>query len=514
MFKQSLSDLYGFVIVVGSFWRYINSKTETILTFGSIPLTPPSPQWGEGKGEGWIISMKSSRWVLFLVVGFWGLVFLAEPIAVSSAQPSCCADDPALSYFLFPKASQTYPYLVRYETFFSAQLNKEKGFFIILPEDFFQNPNTRYPVLFLLHGYSFYRTGMWWKVHSPEKAKRLLCEVKEEEYHWLFHEEIAVIAYAMTDPKNRTYRDLEQSLEKRFQELSQHGGLSESDYTPKEIAQSIAAHNLHPRGSLNDPFHPLQKMVIVLPDGDNGFYTDANGGERLFPETKNQGACDDFYSGEALNYSLFPFFYMKPGALGKHESYFLELVQYIESQSVYRERLLRRRGLGGNSMGGFGAIKFGLKYPALFQSVSSQSGLLNIGLLRDKWMLKMVMPEFLEVFGRLEPNKLPSGSSLNLKYIEANNPMTLIHERGINQLPRWLYFDYGSKEGFEGITEGNKEFEKLLREGNHQIPAQAFNGRSGHNYQFWRSRCGNILQHHSDVFRGIESSGTRNRDSK
>jgi S-formylglutathione hydrolase FrmB len=152
-------------------------------------------------------------------------------------------------------------------------------------------------------------------------------------------------------------------------------------------------------------------------------------------------------------------------------------------------------------MGGFGAIKLGLKYPQLFQSISSQSGLLDTGLLQDKWMLKMVMPEFLEVFGRLEPNKLPSGSSLNLKYIEANNPLDLIKKKGMSRLPAWLYFDYGSKEGFEGITEGNKEFEKILREINHQIPVQPFNGKSGHNYQFWRSRSGNILQHHSDVFR-------------
>ena len=458
--------------------------------------------------------MKSARWALFLIVGFCGLLFFVEPLAVSNAQLPCCPEDPGLSYFLSPKASQTYQYLVRYEIFFSTQLNKEKGFFIILPEDFFQNVNVKYPVLFLLHGYNFYRTGIRWKAHSPERARRLLCEVKEEEYHWLLHEDIALLAYAMMDSKNRTYRDLERSLEERFQEVATYGGLAKGDYTPKEIAQSIVSDNLYPQRNLNDPFHPLQKMVIVLPDGDNGFYTDANEGKRLFPGTKNQRACDDFYPGEALNYSLFPFLYMKPGALGRHESYFLELLQYIESQSRYGERLLRRRGLGGYSMGGFGAIKLGLKYPHLFQSISSQSGLLDIGLLQDKWMLKMVMPEFLEVFGRLEPNKLPSGSSLNSKYIQANNPSDLIKKKGMNRLPHWLYFDYGSKEGFEGITEGNKEFEKLLREVNHQIPVQPLNGKSGHNYQFWRSRSGNILQHHSDVLKGVEDSRDRDYESK
>jgi enterochelin esterase-like enzyme len=382
-------------------------------------------------------------------------------------------------------------------------LNKEKGFFIILPENFFQNPKAQYPVLFLLHGYNFHRTGIWWKVYSPEKAKRVLYEKKEEEYHWLFHENIALIAYAMMDAKNRTYRDLEKSLEMRFQELSQHEGLAKGDYAPKEISQSIVSHNLHPQGDLNDPFRPLQKMVIILPDGDNGFYTDENEGKALFPETKNRKACDDFNPGEALNYSLFPFLYLKPGALGKHESYFLELLEYMDSQSPYRERILRKRGLGGVSMGGFGAVKLGLKYPHLFQSISSQSGLLDNERLRDKWMLKMIMPEFLEVFGRLEINRFPSSSSLDLKHLQANNPLILLKGKGINQLPPWLYFDYGSKEALEGITEGNRDFEKVLREGSHQIPLQPFNGKSGHNYQFWRSRSGNILQHHSDIFQRV-----------
>ena len=70
-------------------------------------------------------------------------------------------------------------------------------------------------------------------------------------------------------------------------------------------------------------------MIIMLPDGDNGFYTDENEGKRFFPQTKNPKACDDFNSGEGLNYSLFPFLYMKPGALGRYESYFLEFVNIL-----------------------------------------------------------------------------------------------------------------------------------------------------------------------------------------
>ena len=443
--------------------------------------------------------MKFKRWY-WICVGIFELLLISWSIEALWANSPCCPENSELIYLLHPKPSQKFQYLVRYETFYSTSLGKEKGYFIILPDDFYENRNARYPILFLLHGYNFERRGGWWKVYSPENARKVLCEAKEEEYHWLLHEDIAVIAYAMMDLKNRTYGDLEKSLEERFEELSKHGGLAEGDYTPEQIAQSIVSYNLHPRGHLNDPFQPIAKMILFLPDGDNGFHTDENEGKALFPEVKNREACDDFNPGEAFNYSLFPFLYMKPGALGRHESYFLEFLEYVESHASYRERILKKRGLGGMSVGGFGAIKLGLKYPHLFQSVSSQSGLLDLELLKDKLMLKMIMPEFLEVFGHLEPKKLPLSSSLDSNYIQENNPLTLLTPRGLRQLPPWIYFDYGKKEGFNGITKGNQNFEKALKEGSHQIPVQPFNGQSKHNNQFWRSRTGNILQHHSDIF--------------
>ena len=447
--------------------------------------------------------MKMKDRNLTRIILFSLLLASAGSFGTSDASPPCCSEDPEVSYLLSPQSSQRFQYLVRYESFFSRILGKEKGFFIILPEDFYQRPGFKYPVLFLLHGYNFHRKGVWWKVRSPEKAMKILCEVKEEEYHWLLHEDIALIAYAMMDSRNRTYQGLERDLQDRFEELSRSGGLEKKDDSPKEIAQSIAFHNLHPGGNSNDPFHPIMKMIIVLPDGDNGFYTDENEGKRLFPGTKDSNPCDRFLPGEAFHYSLLPFLLMKPGALGRHESYFLEILHYLDGQASYRDRVLQVRGIGGISMGGFGAMKLGLKYPHLFQSISSQSGLLDIDLLQDKWMLKMIMPEFLEVFGRLEAAKFPSSSFLDRNYILANNPHTLIKEKKIFRLPSWLYFDYGKNEGFHGITGGNQNVEKMLNEklGSHQIPVQPHNGKAAHNNRFWRSRTGNILKHHSDVFR-------------
>ena len=90
----------------------------------------------------------------------------------------------------------------------------------------------------------------------------------------------------MMDARNRTYRDLEKSLEERFEELSKYAGLAKGDYAPKEIAQSIVSYNLNSRGNLSDLFYPIQKMIIVLPDGDNGFYTDENERKKTLPGNK------------------------------------------------------------------------------------------------------------------------------------------------------------------------------------------------------------------------------------
>ena len=143
-------------------------------------------------------------------------------------------------------------------------------------------------------------------------------------------------------------------------------------------------------------------------------------------------------------------------------------------------------------------MKIGLKYPDLFQSMSSQSGLLDLDVVKNKWMLKMLMPEYLEIFGRLEAKQFPPSSSFDFNHIRANSPVAILKEKKIDRLPASIYFDYGKNEDYSGITLGNRNFEKATGEGSHQIDAQPFNGKAGHNYQFWRSRLGVVLKHHSD----------------
>jgi putative tributyrin esterase len=90
--------------------------------------------------------------------------------------------------------------------------------------------------------------------------------------------------------------------------------------------------------SLKD-YAALHKLIIITPEGGNGWYTDS----ATAPEEK-------------------------------FETYFVEeLIPDVER----RFRALNNRGarsVAGNSMGGYGALKFGLKHPELFAFVASTSG--------------------------------------------------------------------------------------------------------------------------------------------
>jgi esterase/lipase superfamily enzyme len=411
-------------------------------------------------------------------------------------------DHPELVYLLSPKGQVKFTYYIRNETFFSRALGKKKDFFLILPEIEGNPGSPPFPLLVLLHGYNFYRNGWKFRICDPDKHNELTCRWGEEQYHWLVLEDIALIHQAMTHPSNATYGELESNLRERFEELEAHGGLLPDDYSPGEIARSIVRDNLNPHGSPTDPFTPIYPMALLLPDGDNSFYMDENEGKHLFPPTSSRESCDHFYPDECFKYSLIPYRYMKPGALGQYETYLVELIRFLQRTSPHKGHLMRGApmGIGGISMGGFGAMNLGLKYRSLFCSISSQSGILDIELLTDRLMLKGIMPEFIEVFGRLKPLAPFFQSSLNAQYLQENNPIRRIQSLGISSLPPWIYFDYGANEGFEKITQGSQNLEILLHTRSHGIPPQASNGNSSHNFQFWRSRSANVLLHHSRFF--------------
>jgi S-formylglutathione hydrolase FrmB len=152
------------------------------------------------------------------------------------------------------------------------------------------------------------------------------------------------------------------------------------------------------------------QLIIVTPEGNNGWYTDS------------ATVSSDQY-----------------------ETYILkELIPDVDSR--YRTIADRRgRGIAGNSMGGYGALKFGLKHPELFSFAGSMSGALDASKRTDEASLRLT-------FG--EPNN-PAR--------EANDLLKLAREFPQERQPLlpYLYLDSGTEDPW---LASNRDFVNILLE--------------------------------------------------
>src|SRR4029077_18465665 len=88
------------------------------------------------------------------------------------------------------------------------------------------------------------------------------------------------------------------------------------------------------------------------------------------------------------------------------------------------------RAIGGLSMGGYGAVKLGLKHLEMFASVNSHSG--AVGVQRDPKLIAELNPEFERIFG-----KSPSGGP--------EDPFSLVERVDPGRIPA-LRLDCGADD--------------------------------------------------------------------
>ena len=153
----------------------------------------------------------------------------------------------------------------------------------------------------------------------------------------------------------------------------------------------------------------------------------------------------------------------------KYESYIIqELIPEIDKK--FRTNPKREfRTIAGLSMGGFGAMKFGLKYPDKFALIGSFSGALGIVPIPANAMKSFASVE--EVFGADDSEAR-----------KQNDVIRLVRE--INALEKknlpFIYFDCGTEDF---LFQSNRDFADLLIE--KKIPHE-FRQLSGiHNWDFW-----------------------------
>ncbi|MDQ6786832.1 MAG: esterase family protein [Acidobacteriota bacterium] len=188
--------------------------------------------------------------------------------------------------------------------------------------------------------------------------------------------------------------------------------------------------------------------IIVMPEGNNGWYTDS-----------------------------------ATVASDKYESYIIrELIPEIEKK--FRAKTTRdSRAVAGLSMGGYGAIKFGLKYPEMFALVGSFSGALGAGTWTEKTLGAnggAIAVSILSVFG-IE----------NSQTRQTNDIFKIAREMSpekIKSLP-FIYQDCGTEDF---LYQNNRDFVALLQE--KRIPHEFRELPGNHNWIFWNTQIKQFLE--------------------
>lgn len=196
-------------------------------------------------------------------------------------------------------------------------------------------------------------------------------------------------------------------------------------------------------------------LIVVTPEGHDGWYTDSAG-----------------------------------VATDKYESYFVkELVADVDARfRTIKDR--RARGVAGLSMGGYGALKYGLKHPELFAFAGSISGALDPALRTDEhpgFAWEILRPSINSVFG--------SRDSQTRKTNDLHQIARNLTASQIPSLP-FIYLDCGLEDGFLST---NREFADILLA--QKIPHQYRQLPGGHNWAYWDQQVREVLRLYSQQMR-------------
>lgn len=188
------------------------------------------------------------------------------------------------------------------------------------------------------------------------------------------------------------------------------------------------------------------RIIIVMPEGNDGWYTD---GATITTE--------------------------------KYESYILqELLPDVQQR--YRTIEARYgRAIAGLSMGGYGALKFGLKSPQTFVFAASMSGAFGVTRFSEK-DIPQLWQESVKLFG-------PLGSDTR----KANDLFEIINKLSaprISSLP-YFYFDCGTEDS-PLIFPYNRELAVLMFE--KKIPHEYRELPGDHSWGYWDSQVQEILR--------------------
>jgi S-formylglutathione hydrolase FrmB len=189
------------------------------------------------------------------------------------------------------------------------------------------------------------------------------------------------------------------------------------------------------------------RMIVVMPEGNSSWYVDGAG-----------------------------------GATDKYEGYILrELIPDVDK----RFRTIQSRygrAVAGLSMGGYGAIKYGLKYPATFVFAASMSGAFGVTRYTQTEMGGANWEPFLKIFG-------PEGSETR----KANDVFEIargLSPAGAGSLP-YFYFDCGTEDAAQHVKP-NRELSEIFLE---KKIAHEYRELPGtHSWAYWDQQVQEVLR--------------------
>ena len=197
-----------------------------------------------------------------------------------------------------------------------------------------------------------------------------------------------------------------------------------------------------------------QDIIVVTPEGENGWYTDS-----------------------------------AAKATDKFESYIIkELIPEIDKKfRTIADR--NHRAIAGLSMGGYGAIKFGVKHPELFVVAGSFSGALGAASITEKQIPGALGRSIDEIFGATG-SETRAGNDLFV-LLRGSTP------EKIKALP-FLYIDCGTEDF---LFKNNQDFTALLLE--KKIPHEYRQLPGGHNWKYWDAQVEEFLELADKRFRPV-----------
>ncbi len=251
--------------------------------------------------------------------------------------------------------------------------------------------------------------------------------------------------------------------------------------------------------------HPVPYCVILPSDYDSNKASDypalyflhgLGGNEQLLLNSGGMNMIQDLRDSKRIGEFLIvapdagrSFYINSRDGKVRYEDFFIrEFLPYIESH--YRVRAERKsRGITGVSMGGYGALRFALKYPNLFVAVSAHSPALietlpNIKVSRDQ------AEAVAEVLGKA------FGSPVDAAFWQRESPFTIVKD-GPRPAGLQIYFDCGTDDEF-GFNKGNTQFDELLTA--RGIPHEFHLYPGGHDWDYFAEHLPASFEFQSHAF--------------